>query len=527
MATKQARLDSALNGVQALLLDSRAATGILALILFVAGILLVTTDTMNHDVAWYYYGAERLADGAKLYVDLIDPNPPLVFYVDLPAVWLARALGLPDQAAFIAYMAALLAGALGLWYLTARTVNVPEGAATRHAFLLVLIVFLFPFHDFGQREHLVLALLLPYLFVVAGRAAGRQVSTWLALPAGLLAGPALVMKPFYLVLWPVLELYLILARRAGPPWRRPENWAIALVAALYGLFIVLVTPEYLGIVRIALAIYSGYNQAFLLVIRYPSVWLTLLVVATWLLLLRATAPQRILGDVLSLVSLTTLALALQQGKGWSYHFYPNSVSTIMLVLVVLGAAVARLPHIARAVRLGSTLTATLVVLVLVAVSGIRLLGYPLLLPNGTEADLARVVHAHARPGDYIFVFSTSISPAFPLVNSTDTRWATSIQPLWMLPGLYPDLPPGTSSFPYHRWEDMGEIERFMLERSVAELSQRQPMVMIVDTSPGKQGLGFTGFDYLEYFSRVPGFAELWAHYGPVATIDQYTVYARR
>ena len=43
------------------------------------------------DTAFLLYAAERVLDGARLYVDVVEINPPLIIALNLPAVLLARA----------------------------------------------------------------------------------------------------------------------------------------------------------------------------------------------------------------------------------------------------------------------------------------------------------------------------------------------------------------------------------------------------------------------------------------------------
>lgn len=47
---------------------------------------------LNGDDSWFILFAERVANGARAYVDISDPNPPAGFLIYMPAVLLARAL---------------------------------------------------------------------------------------------------------------------------------------------------------------------------------------------------------------------------------------------------------------------------------------------------------------------------------------------------------------------------------------------------------------------------------------------------
>jgi hypothetical protein len=43
------------------------------------------------DIAFLLYAAGRVLDGARLYLDVVEINPPLIIALNLPAVLLARA----------------------------------------------------------------------------------------------------------------------------------------------------------------------------------------------------------------------------------------------------------------------------------------------------------------------------------------------------------------------------------------------------------------------------------------------------
>ena len=68
---------------------------------------------MNLDVAWLLYAARRVMDGAKLYVDIYEINPPLAVYFDFPAVGIARLVGWPEIPVFYGYVLILVG--VSLW----------------------------------------------------------------------------------------------------------------------------------------------------------------------------------------------------------------------------------------------------------------------------------------------------------------------------------------------------------------------------------------------------------------------------
>jgi hypothetical protein len=60
---------------------------------FVAAVLLRQVVPVNVDVSWYLIVSERMLDGQRLYVDILETNPPMAVSVYWLGVALARAIG--------------------------------------------------------------------------------------------------------------------------------------------------------------------------------------------------------------------------------------------------------------------------------------------------------------------------------------------------------------------------------------------------------------------------------------------------
>ena len=54
-----------------------------------------------------------------------------------------------------------------------------------------------------------------------------------------------------------------------------------------------------------------------------------------------------------------------------------------------------------------------------------------------EARLVELIQAEGT-GQSVVFFSTSMFPAFPVINHTESTWAMRFPFLWFIPGLYPD-----------------------------------------------------------------------------------------
>jgi len=51
----------------------------------------------NTDVSWLLTVGERVLDGRRLYIDVVETNPPMAVLVYIPGIAISRVLGLPAE----------------------------------------------------------------------------------------------------------------------------------------------------------------------------------------------------------------------------------------------------------------------------------------------------------------------------------------------------------------------------------------------------------------------------------------------
>ena len=78
-------------------------------VVFAIAILLRQVVPLNTDVSWLLVVCERMLDGQHLYRDIVEINPPMAAFAYLPAVALARALGIDPRHVIDAQIAVLKA----------------------------------------------------------------------------------------------------------------------------------------------------------------------------------------------------------------------------------------------------------------------------------------------------------------------------------------------------------------------------------------------------------------------------------
>lgn len=159
---------------------------------------------ITNDVMWQLWIGQRLNAGATLYVDIMEINPPLWFWLAAGLEGLAGPAGLSSfHALLLVFASATLAAALlGLRLAKSRT--------ERWAFVAALLLFLFltSYYSLGQREQFAFLVSSPLLLLAARRAQVHKVAPRLAFAAGMLAAPGLLLKPYFLLAPLLLEAWL-------------------------------------------------------------------------------------------------------------------------------------------------------------------------------------------------------------------------------------------------------------------------------------------------------------------------------
>jgi hypothetical protein len=486
------------------------------------------------DMAFLLYAAGRLLDGATLYRDVVEINPPLIIWLNVPIELLARATHFSEFLVFRLFTAAVVGGLFAFCYDLVRWYVLPEQPAYGRYFLLLLCFALFPLaaEDFGQREHFVLALLAPYVLLVAARrraaalrGAGPRYTELAAI--GVLAGVALALKPHFVLAWILLAAVLPVRGR----WRLTTDvvWTLAFLA-VYAALVLLLTPEYLAMAFELGPWYLRYlreplSSLILLAPGAPLVFLSLLAAAV----LRRFSRDRGLWVVLAVAVVGCYLSGVAQQKGLRYHFYPS----FALGFVLLGLAAAdasagagRLSErlYARVVR---ALTPTLVLVVFGGAVLDAVGGGPSERRSRAELDeMVAFTRAHAGGGP-VGVLSYHIGAAFPLVNYAGVQLASRFPHLWLLPVSYQDSLEAGGALVYHTPAEMAPPERYLWQAVRQDLLLAQPQLLLV-LRPARDVAknGLRRLHYIEYFGRDPDLAGLFRRYQLVGEKGELEAYER-
>ena len=494
---------------------SPALAGVLAALAAGLALLHYSRLPLNHDCAWFLDATGRFLDGALLYRDILEINPPLAFYLTIPVVAAGRATGLSLAPVFLAYVS-LLSGlsAVAVWS-TLRRTALPASAVWA-AFAGMLFACLVASNGtFGQREHFTLLSTLPYFALAVLRAEKGRCPTLLAVLVGVAAGLGFCLKPHFLLAPVGVEVWLAYRGNAARTLLRPELAALAMTGVLYGAAIPLFTPDYLGIVvPLGRAVYdAGYGATFLdlVLAAFPHALALAALVGT--LAARQEEKARDLLAVLGIAGTGFLAAYFIQGKGYAYHRVPAFGLLVVLCFVsaaVLGRGCLK-PAIGRWRRL---------------VFGTIAIATPLLLvqPSYVNAFLApgRAILAR-HPSGSVYVLSSRFPASYPLLTEAGMRSASRFPCLWPLPGLLQRL----GSHPEPREvAQLAQIERLVTEFVVQDFDRHFPSLVLVDTGVLNPAGMPSGFDARALFRKDERFARSWARYAPDGRVGPYAIYRR-
>ena len=466
---------------------------------------------MNADAAWYLYMAGRVLDGARPYRDILDTNPPLVVLVSMAAVGLARAMHLSPLVVFPATLFATTALSLAMAWRLSRGISPPlrQASVVVWAYLLLVAVG----GVFGQREHILLILILPYAFSACGELEGRRAPKPLAIASGVMAGVGFAIKPFFVLILMTTEL-LLAWRRGWSEWKRPEALAILSVFSAYAATLILWTPEYFDVARRYAPLYPHYQPggAMLLASSWRLAGVAAVIGLAWLCV-RKREPGWV--EVFSGITIGLVGTVYLTGKGWPYHWFPAVAASVSLLAG--SAAMVASREAGRLGRFGGVagLVGLVPILCILAVFESR-------LEIWKEAETVRMVRENTHPGDAVLVLTPWVHTSFPMINKAEVRWGMRHPMLWQIGAFYArDTWTGAG---YHRLGEMSVAERRFVGEIGADFQATRPALLFVDSDPPLPAL--KGFDYLDYFAADPQFSRELANYEPFAKLKTFRVYRR-
>ena len=483
---------------------------------------------INHDAAALLHFASRWLAGERLYVDLVDINPPLIFVLNLIPAAIDRLTPINGPTALTLCTLGWIAIGFALFWRLLDTRAEPAGSLRRYLMppLMLFLMIAYPGTEFAQREQLMIVAALPYLLLAEARMTGTSVPRRLMIATALFAGFGYALKPHFLLIPVLVEACVLTA--VG--WRRlvrdPVPWLMVLLFALYALFIVAVTPRYLdSVVPLAMNQYLtlGGLGAWGVLLKSQLNATAILFVP---LAAAALVVARPLAKLAAVASIAGIVIAMVQAKGWPYHLLPAETFVVLLAAILLcDLGEAQLPATdprrgaAKILLLASFMLGAYYVSGLTRPTFLRHAGF-----DQSQAGQLVKRFGHELARGPVLILSPGIYPHFPVINYTGSTLAMRFMTLWPIQGAYASCLGDGQMF--RSPAQMPAPEAWAFNAVVDDFDKFRPRLVIVDKIPGIPRCGTSEFDFLEYFRQSPRFDGYWQDYRLLAEYDRYRIYIR-
>lgn len=455
----------------------------LRLAILVAFALFYAFSPTKDDISVLLSAGNALLDGQRLYIDVLEANPPMSTLIYLPAVLAERATGLRAE---VWVIVETLLAAIGTLRLSA-TILTQGGLPPRREWFLTagtLVMVALPLGVFGQRDHIAMMAALPLVAALAVPAP-RQVRRRYRMAAGLCAGLAMCIKPQFALVFALPALGSALRdRRIGRLLQMEVGVAATVVIGFWSIAYVAFPGFFTVMLPIITELYRPLHAD-----RLTMLWPTQPAGLTLVLLVLVLRPLgRGAGGrwpvALALAALGFLGAFIEQAKGWPYHLYPAVALTVFLGLTITLPTV-----VSQSTGYRRLATAWSIGFLLFLIWCLRFF-------LATWTDYSTVVEAIRSTGirhPRILCITASHGLCHPVTRDAGGSSAGTLASRWLtvaaISGGNLGLPSGRSG---HSVADWVEIDRRYLRTDIA---YRQPDIIVVQRGDA--------FDWLAWAEEDP------------------------
>lgn len=473
----------------------------------------------NTDVSWEITLAEKVLDGQRLYTDLIELNPPASTLLYLPAVALARALGLAPE---IMVDALVLIGALVSLAIAGdivRRYRFLDGRQNAMAAALTLAALtILPAQTFGEREHVALIAVLPALALLAARANGSRPLPWHCLVAGVGAGVTVCIKPHFALAIGCAAAFSALHRRSWRLLLVPENWIAAAIAVAYGICVVVFYPAFLtDVMPLVADVYLPVRLSLVQSLLDTPVMLWTGAVLMILALRRGAGFHPVFAVLLT-ASAGFAAAYVIQGKGWPYQSYPM----LALALIALGLAIVCRRSAAERSGEGYDFKdiGAAVAFCFIAIKSFAWLDLAV-----QDRAATVMVGRIAPPHPSITLISDDVALGHPLVRAVQGRWISRVGSLWIMEdAAIQRFGGGVDAAKDRRLAAYMEAGRRQL---IGEIRDSKPDIVLIDDRAGRIVVDNHGASWSEWVNADRDLSALLAaNYREVGNADGLAIFKR-
>jgi hypothetical protein len=502
-----------------------------------AGVSLVAQPIWG-DQSWLLYAASRILDGGRIGSDIVETNPPTIIWLSEIPVLLSRLLGVSPEAAMKICLGLLLF--LSTTWCGSMVRRIPRaGSGAMAVWLAIGIAYgttVYSWSDVGQREYILVLLMLPYLVMAALRLNGVSPAAWPAFTAGVITVVGLSMKPQHILI--VAGIELLLACRIGlrRSVTRPEAAGGVIGGLAYCAAIAIFAPDYVTkVVPVVYRTYLDYQTLPLLTLIEPRRTAKLAALLLLWAFMRRRLQYRSLCDVLAIAGVGAAAAYLIQQKGWQYQFLPADAYFILLFAVIVADIFLQWTASLTkpALRMGFAGATALLSCALVAA-----LYYPIQSAKAAAgADPDRVVVQRAilsalPAGTTIAVVGPNYASLFDFLLQYRLKWGSRFEGYWTLEAIFNDETAVAGKTNPRQSAQLADVADWTRTAADEDLRRWKPSVVLVErcadpTISCGTSQSLRKIDMLQWFEQDATFKADWAGYERCMDFGYYEVWYLR
>jgi hypothetical protein len=440
----------------------------------------------------------RLSSGGTLLRDAFDPNPPLIFYIarfvhDIAQTWSMPNVSVLRALEYLCILYALLAS----YFLLPK----------QHRDLLIITLafslLILPAYGFAEREHLMIASVLPYFLMRYQCIENVRIKPFVIISITAFAALGFCLKPYFFLSVMSVE---VLTCYWTKNWRwlfRLDMAVLCMIFLLYGLLVALFIPDYYHTMLPYVLRWYATNNSQLFTLKHEAFWgfITLSIFFAW----HHKHASRFEIWLFSIGIGFALSFVLQ-GKAWFYHALP------LTTLLMLSSVLFIREHQAHGWILGYIQC----VLILLPIS----IAYythlqPKASPHAAMINFMKTMPSQAS----VFFFTTLMSESVPVAHQASMTLSSRFPFMWMFSGIL------NRQHAMHGVCDMlcQQSSHQLREWINDDLEHHQPTLIVVDISLHKAYFS-KPMDYITFMKKSSRFNRLWAHYHYMTSIDHYAIY---
>ncbi|QSX36831.1 hypothetical protein [Shewanella sedimentimangrovi] len=479
---------------------------IIPIMIIMVFVLMSLSQPINGDIGWLFHATTQWLNGKELYVDIIEVNPPLIFYIMSPAVFFSKAFGVNPVLMAKLYLSFITLGLTVIHLMLMFRVVHKNLFFNMYLPCILLIVFVIPGYDFSQRDHLAILLLLPYLTCRYLKFFKHiEFNFFTIISLGFLAGLSICLKPHFILLVISCELFWFVKVKSINLLIDAMIYSIILTCALFYVLLIVCHYTYISeMVPLALATYWTYGKS----IYSFNLWNYLYFYTVMIFISRfiESESNRILIVFFNILIAAAFINFLLQSH-YSYQLLPFKtlfyINLFVVVTSLLGQ-VSGFSILSKTYYFISFLLSFYYLSMYMkenwrlfeyvydyrALPPFHLMGYENLSDGVSEIN-------NKFDGENLYVLSSNVWPSAFISGYTKAKWVSGFPALWPLPAIdmYQRNPEKLTKDKIVR---ISNVEKNVISRILLEIEIYKPKAILIDARENPSYF-IDDFSYLEFF----------------------------